>query len=65
MDEYRIIHKGTGKWLLQFRAKYEKNWRYLAEGKTPLLCFKKMDYSAGLNHDIIFNIKLEEQDAKR
>ena len=62
MDEYRIIHKGTGKWLLQFRAKHEKNWRYLCDGKTPLLCFKKMDYTAGLNLDIVFRIILEDKE---
>ena len=65
MDEYRIINKGTGKWLLQFRATAKHNWGFIADGKTPLLCFKKMDYSEGLNHNIVFNIELEEQNAKR
>ena len=36
MNEYRIINKGTGKWLLQFRATKRHNWGFIAEGKTPL-----------------------------
>ena len=61
--EYRIIDKGTGKWLLQQRDKYDKNWRFVSESKSVIVCFYNLLKKLNLlkNHLKVYRVRIEEQ----
>jgi hypothetical protein len=59
--KFRIWCAHDGRWILSYREGHQRNWRYYAEGKTPMEAFGKMPNSAGMNRGIEILIEFKKE----